>query len=155
MSNIQPITLRDGKPAIDVKDHHLYARDPIFTRFYDELGENDMNAVFEEVQENFWELYAPEISRKFGYGPVYSDGRSGGWLIVTNPPTLEKGTEEISSAQIRENAETWNRFEDAIDELVIGCRAEIASRLAQVIDERNSEATEAHEMACRDIVTVA
>src|ERR1035437_9769574 len=74
-----------AKPAVNVKDHHVYHNDPRFTDF----SEDEFQAAYENCQEAFWESYAPEVSKHYGYGEIYSEGRSGGWLVVENPPDLE------------------------------------------------------------------
>jgi hypothetical protein len=71
-------------PQINVKDRANYYSDPEIAEIYDELGERRVSAIYEGVQEDFWYDVAPDIAGEHGYGPVFSDGRSSGWLYVSD-----------------------------------------------------------------------
>lgn len=81
------IMIRNGVPAIDVKDRYFYTGSDHDGAF-DVLTEGQTRAIYEGLQLTFWEISAPEIAKAFGYGDVYSDGRSGGWLVVEGVPAF-------------------------------------------------------------------
>ena len=69
---------RDVHPAINVKHYRGYQRcpDDIPERVWDRLGES----AWQSCVDRFWES-AEEIARERGYTGVFSEGRSGGWLV--------------------------------------------------------------------------
>jgi hypothetical protein len=70
-------------PQINVKDDRVWWGDPVLGPMIDELGEDKVSAIYEGVQEDFWQDIAPDIAREHGYsGEVYSAGRSDGWLEI-------------------------------------------------------------------------
>lgn len=171
------ITYRGDDPAIEVKDHTLYARDPKFRELSEKLGETRVNHIYEEIQEAFWQCYAPEIAKQYGYGEISADGRSSGWMLVAGADLEpEERCEhcqhlvmEIVNDETRvrcENCEHWQddagylargkwaKFEKAIDALIAGCREQFYQSLRDAIEADDNEVAEAHEMACRDIATV-
>lgn len=54
-------------------------------------GENDQDydalvgTAYERVQSDFWQA-ASEIATQRGLGEITQEGRSGGWLVLTDPP---------------------------------------------------------------------
>lgn len=103
------IILRDGRPAIDVKDHGAYWHDPKLADDLETIGEAEVERIYDGLRENFWEHYAPEIARGHGYGSVYADGRSGGWLVVEGVPDF---WEKIDSRDPISVAEATFQLED-------------------------------------------
>src|ERR1019366_5457602 len=83
------ITLRNGQPAVEVKDHELYAQNWRFNELQQQLGQSVCDAIYESVLEDFWRLFAPEVAKEYGYGEVWAEGRSNGWLTVGEPPILD------------------------------------------------------------------
>lgn len=78
------IEYHNGKLAINVKDHRIYAQDPPFEIY----SQKDLQTAYEDCKEAFWTHYAPKVAEKYGYGKVFSEGRSGGWLVVEKSPRL-------------------------------------------------------------------
>ena len=76
MSNIE---YHEGHLAICVKNRNLYSD-------ICSCSSGELQEAYEQCREAFWEDLAPEISEKYGYGKVYSEGRSEGWLTVEFPP---------------------------------------------------------------------
>lgn len=129
--SLADITLRGGDwgersendpPAINVKVQR-YARDGAahgdpWGVIAEDFGtteaaaEKALGLAFEHAQAEFWEELAPELWRERlapafeGAGCVESDGRSGGWLIVTGLPPVGEWTSEQINA--------WGVFEESI-----------------------------------------
>lgn len=78
------LSIRDGMPAVCVKDHTAWAHDSRTADLIAELGEEIAATIYEDVQRDFWEVVAPAIADDHDYDPhkVYSAGRSGGWLTI-------------------------------------------------------------------------
>lgn len=81
------VRIIDNQPQINVKDHTAYWGIEPYRSLLAELG-SDAEHIFEQVYEDaradFWQDVAPEISEQHGYSrEVYSEGRSGGWLVPT------------------------------------------------------------------------
>lgn len=108
------------RPAVNVKDQTLWAQDPRTARFYDELSEGVISAIYEGVCEDFWSTHAQEISEGYGFGQAFSEGRSSGWLVVENPPDVEHATGRAY----------WLNFADDIAECVKGMGEEFVRQLA-------------------------
>jgi hypothetical protein len=94
---------RDGygpaRPAINVKDRHsgmdfVIALERLVGNAAVVLGESvncrypdDLRDIaYERVVSDFWQA-AQEIATQRGLGTIYSEGRSGGWLVIDNDPT--------------------------------------------------------------------
>ena len=156
------ITLRNGKPAIEVKDRTPYHARPGFTELYDAVGERIADEEYENLVWAFWNLYAPEIAEEYGYGAVYSEGRSDGWLVVENPPNLDLAGENPDADGYHDNyvdeaneaAKAWEAFEAQIHALMDNLSETYPARLQERLQELADEAAEAQEMAARGIVTV-
>jgi hypothetical protein len=147
------ITFRDGKPAIDVKDRGTYYQESGEVKaLIDALPEKAVQAVYERAQSAFWDSYAPNAADAHGYGGVYSEGRSGGWLMVDNPPVLDPAElDDCEPAEAQERASVntagWEDFEREIEAEIEECRA--------LFYEGLSEALAEHETAERRIKAVA
>jgi hypothetical protein len=84
------INTRNGRMAIDVKDHDgSYSAD---LRKHggpeDEYGRDHVDRLYEEERELWWH-HADEISGDHNFPRVYSEGRSGGWCVI-------EGTQELA-----------------------------------------------------------
>lgn len=158
------VTYHDGQPAVNVKDRHNYANDPKFAPFYESLGEVVVEWIYDGVQSDFWDHYAPEIAREFGYGDVYSAGRSSGWLVVEKAPELEDeddpgcevcehvlltelpGGEQrcddcghIQESPLQKARARWAEFEQRIEQEMNYCRDQLLERLVEAVEEKNAE----------------
>lgn len=77
------VGMREGKPAVCVKDRVLWAHDDRTRDLIAELAAPVVDAIYEGVNEDFWRDVAPDVAREHGYGgEVFSAGHSGGWLIL-------------------------------------------------------------------------
>lgn len=76
--------IRDGNPAVCVKDRTLWARRPEVREYMDDLGDAQVDAIYEGIVSTFWEHWAPIVAQNHNidWENVYQDGRSGGWLVV-------------------------------------------------------------------------
>ena len=148
------ITLRNGKPAIEVKDRTPYHARPGFTELYDAVGERIADEEYENLVWAFWNLYAPEIAEEYGYGAVYSEGRSDGWLVVEVPPVFEDYAFDALTDYEGAEVERWEAFEAQIHALMDNLSETYPARLQERLQELADEAAEAQEMAARGIVTV-
>lgn len=81
------IAVRDGRPAVNVKDRNLWARDPRTVAAITELGEARTQSIYEDVQTDFWNIAEGTARESYGYR-IYQDGRSGGWLVVSDGVTF-------------------------------------------------------------------
>lgn len=68
----EAITLREGHAAINVKVYNL--------RTPDGISEQDAERAYEHTVEQFWND-ATQAAHERGYCGVFSEGRSGGWLV--------------------------------------------------------------------------
>lgn len=102
-------------PAVNVKDDTLWARDLRTARYIADLSTSIAEAIYEDVREDFWTIHAPELARTFGYGRVYSEGRSGGWLVVETPPDLDACNPCYGSEGQCPACTRWFEFVDAIE----------------------------------------
>lgn len=85
------LTVRDGNPAVEIKDRTLWARDPRTAEMIAALDEAAVEACYTMAQSTFWEVHVPETAQEHGLAPerVFSDGRSGGWLVVHGTTFLD------------------------------------------------------------------
>ena len=149
------ITFRDGKPAIDVKDHRRYRQESAEVKaLIDALPAERVQAIYEGLQSDFWTFSAPERAEERGYGGVYSEGRSSGWLLVDKPPVLDlekqglDGTDlDTEEEQLQVNRAGWEGFEREIEQEIEDYRA--------VFEEMLSGALTEHQAANRRIKIVA
>jgi hypothetical protein len=80
------VSFREGKPAVNVKDPVLWAHHPIVGPIIEELGDERVEAIYQGTVEDFWNVWAQSIANDFGYGEIWSEGRSGGWLTTDHAP---------------------------------------------------------------------
>lgn len=124
------IIFRDGKPVICVKDNHIYAHDPIFKPFYESIPERRWEIVYEQMQETFW-IEVNDIAQSYGYGNVYSEGRSNGWLAVENPPDVAKFGLDPS---VTRAGKRWIRFTQDVEDLMDSLRSRMAEELREIVE---------------------
>lgn len=137
------ITFRDGKPAIDVKDRQtIHQARAELKALVEALPENVVQATYEGVQERFWREFAPEAAERHGYGDVYSEGRSSGWLLVDKPPVLDLAAQDLDGTdldteeeRLQVNRAGWEDFEREIDQEMEGCRSIFADELREALAE--------------------
>lgn len=125
MSNIE---YHEGHLAICAKDRNTISlhRHP----FCDHTN-IVINMAYQQCKETFWEDLAPKISEKYGYGKVYSEGRSGGWLTVEFPP------DELINMQKYPQVRTkWEMFVEEIRAEMEYCCNE---RLIEILGEISAE----------------
>jgi hypothetical protein len=82
---------RNVLPAVNVKYYgpSLHAKVQDTFKCSQEIAEQALGYVWESACEQFWreaKSYVPEI---LGRGEVWSEGRSGGWLVVSGLPDIE------------------------------------------------------------------
>ncbi len=115
---------RESHAAINVK---VYG--PISV---DEGYEDMAEAAWESCRERFWED-ANEQARARGYGGVYSEGRSGGWLVPYhswyNGPDLNKRRQSSYYPDIDEIGERsrFRAFQREIEVFVQSVPMEVAA----------------------------
>ncbi len=138
----KPITFRNGKPALNVKDIKLYQQENAEVKaLIDALDKRDVQACYERALETFWQLDAPACAKAYGYGDVYSEGRSNGWLMVEKPPTLdaEEAEElELSAAALRSNLTRWAMFGEDIETTIWSSREHFHALLKDALSERQA-----------------
>ena len=100
-------------PAINVKVYHYPSACKIADHFNcsEEQAEQAGQFAFDSAQYLFWQEDAPELAENilapyFGKVTVYSEGRSGGWLVV-------KGVGDVADWDAIALAK-WRKFERAI-----------------------------------------
>lgn len=86
MKHVKP-AVRNGHPAIDVKDHALWAQRAETREAYAELAEDRIEALYEQAREQFW-ADAGDLASEAGFD-WHQDGRSGGWLVISGTTFLE------------------------------------------------------------------
>jgi hypothetical protein len=125
------IEYHNGKLAINVKDHHLYAQDDRFSEYSQQV----LTMAYGDCQEAFWSRFAPYSAEKFGYGKVFAEGRSGGWLIVENEPSGDEL--EFTPKEFRELIDKWEDFQAEILAAMDYCCNE---RLFEILIEMSESA---------------
>jgi hypothetical protein len=135
------ITFRGGYPAVNVKDEETYhSANEKMKALIDALPNEIGQARYESVREDFWSNVAPALAEEAGYGEVYSEGRSDGWLMVEKPPNLDP-----DEPGFRQRSAEWLRFEDEIGLAILSLREDFHERLEEALTE--------HEATQRRIAT--
>jgi hypothetical protein len=116
--------------AVNVKDQTLWAQDPRTAKFYDELSEGVISAIYEGICEDFWSTHAQEISEGYGFGQVFSEGRSSGWLVVENTPDLSMCDPCYGDTGRCTDCELWLAFVADIEACIKGMGEEFIRQLA-------------------------
>lgn len=107
-----------SRPAVNVKVYHFDHQLKVVDHFKcsEEVAEQALNFVFTFAQERFWEDAPEWASEIFGsHVKVYSEGRSGGWLVVHNLPPIEEWNAIMVSK--------WARFEKMVKSEIEYCTA--------------------------------
>lgn len=145
---------QEAKPAVDVKDHGvLYARTEPYASLIEEVGEDVANALYERAREGFW-MDADVLADEYGYGEAYSEGRSGGWLVVSEPPVINTDGYGQVCASALPRAHRWEQFTQAIESAIDEARAYYVGLMREHLAAEQFERSESAQMAARDIVTV-
>ena len=81
-------------PAVNVKNRNHVDADVVVHEFgcSQATAEKALEWAWESACEVFWSMDAPQIvEESFGeYAKFHSEGRSSGWLVVTNLPPIEE-----------------------------------------------------------------
>lgn len=153
------VTMRDGVPVVNVRDFHVYGQDPEYAKFYEGLSETVIEVEYQAHVEGFWRIDAPTIVKDYGYGEVLAQGRSDGWLAVTDPPDLsacdpcygvEKGEKcadvlrwENFVAEIEQAIDAQRRgFRRGLETALTGSQAPTVATVAVSMTPENERAIE-------------
>lgn len=147
------ITYHNGEPAVNVRDHHLYARDPQYADSIAQLTDGEWQAIYDDTTWWFWHIAAQDIATDYAYGDIYSDGRSDGWLHVQHIPDLDLLGDEPDDADA--NAVTqWLAFAQRIEQLIDDSRDDLLQALTARVAANQLDADETAAWAVRDVITV-
>jgi hypothetical protein len=99
---------RNSLPAINVKAYDFPSSWKVAEHFKcsEEIAQQALTYAFEHAQEMFWEQASEDIDGYFpGHGgcEVFSEGRSGGWLVVKGLPDISEWDAILVSR--------WGKFE--------------------------------------------
>jgi len=118
------------RPAINVKCYNFPSVDKIAAHYGKDEGDADvlrvMEWLFESEQEAFWEMAKYDAIEAFGHVKVYSEGRSGGWLVV-------EGLKDFDDWDAIDLSK-WRKFERWIKGAVPTDNADWLSSLVDTID---------------------
>lgn len=131
--------------AVNVKDYSTY-----FDVNRGALSEDDVEAIYNDVLEAFWDL-AQDIAREHGFRGVYSEGRMGGWAQPYPQPCTDDMYESEIAAWVRNR---FRPFERALLALVDDCRQAFLVRLAFEVDRADREPVERAHWEARDVQTI-
>lgn len=83
--------MRTGHPAVNVKVHTTPTTDDVVKRFKcsEAQAQRACEYCFTSMQQSFWENAESMAQEIFPNCKVYSEGRSGGWLVVHELPDVE------------------------------------------------------------------
>ncbi len=115
-------------PAINVKVHNFGGRDAV-DKLMAEYGvteaqaERALEIVFEAHQRDFWDYLAPEAVEEIinpafnGNFDAYSEGRSGGWLVVDGKRHDGRITRHFDGVESWDaiKVSAWGRFVKRIE----------------------------------------
>ena len=86
------VETRSGLPAINIKVYRLAWDSETLEKHFGcapDVADKAAGYAFDSACEQFWENI-PDVAREiFGPCRVYSDGRSGGWLVVHDLPDVD------------------------------------------------------------------
>jgi hypothetical protein len=96
----------DGQPAVNVKSRTFPTIDQVVERFgcSEETAQQALEFAFESHQGSFWESAQEVAQHYFGPCVVYSEGHSGGWLVIA--PKLERGL--VTMRSLLPDVEGWD-----------------------------------------------
>lgn len=135
MSTTTHIERHGGQPAVCVKDRELYAHTAPYAALIAQLPEDAAETIYQGVLADFWQIAGDEASER-GYGGVWSEGRSGGWLIVSNPPDLDACEPCYGeSSELCDVATKWLDFAGQIRAEMMAAREMFAQRLSEAVAE--------------------
>lgn len=118
------VAIRDGLPAVNVKDDNVWTHDRRTTKLIAELDEQIVDMAYNDVQADFWHVVAPGVAEdhKFDPAAIGQDGRSGGWLTLSGTSFLEYVDPYADDLPFVDGA--FGLGEDYDDELATQTRAE-------------------------------
>ena len=124
------------------------------------LTEQEVEWAYEDCQQQFWED-ANELAREHGYKAVYSEGRSGGWLVIDPQPRMDDMWEHEQEEWIAEFAKFIEAAKSLRDDCITSApdwiaevRDEKIERLKQEEEARLKEAAERQYWIEREVMTV-
>jgi hypothetical protein len=146
-------------PAINIKCHRFISIESVMERFKccRETAEKASRYAWESAIEQFWEE-APDIAKRYlksSYDNVYSEGRSGGWLVVHGMAPVDSwdGPKVIRwgnfAKAIRCLADYLSSSEWVFDTI----EANEWAQADALLDDPESEAEEVKDWANRDTMT--
>ena len=122
--------------AINVKDYPRH----IYNQLSQEYSQSEIYIAYKDCKESFWTHYAPNLAEKYGYGKVFSEGRSDGWLVVENEPRVKMtlALPGEGTSNIIKNKKDWEDFSrEILAEMEYCCTV----RLKEVLEEIRVENT--------------
>lgn len=123
------VTIRDGVPALNVKDETLYAHTEPYAELLAAIPDNVTETLYVYAQEDFW-TDAHNVALDYGYGGAYAEGRSAGWLVVADPPDLAgERVDTYSPKDLRADAARWLDFAGEIERLMDYHRGQFLEQL--------------------------
>lgn len=153
MSTTTPVlSIREGRPVIEVRDHNLWAHDARTAHFYTELGHDVVSHIYDGTCEDFWQHYAPAVAQEHGFGDVISYGHSAGWLGITSatwwldyvtdyrwtvPPASSTADNDTRAeyTEMRTQRDRFVAFAHDIAALVVAMEDVFVERLTEELDE--------------------
>jgi hypothetical protein len=151
------VNVKDGAPAVEVKDYFAYHNAPDFRAAYETIGEARAGALYECAQEDFWRD-AERLAEERGFNSIGQAGHSGGWLWVegtrfldyivvlpelTIPPADETADDETRTEYASMIAERDRFFAFALDITEMVTRAQNGYREAVIKAARTGELVDA------------
>jgi len=102
--------MQSGHPAVNVKVRQTPTTDDVVERFKcsESQAKRACEYCFDSMQQAFWENVESLAQEIFPHCKVYSEGRSGGWLVVHGLPEVETW-DAVMLAK-------WRRFEKLVQE---------------------------------------
>lgn len=143
---------REAQPAVNVKDRVSYAHVEPYASLIQQVGEDVANALYENAQAQFWSD-ADYLAKEYGYGEVFAEGRSGGWLVVSEPPVINMDGAQICASALP-RARRWAQFASDVEGAIDSARSYYVELMREHLAAEEFERSESAEMAARDIVTI-
>jgi len=148
------LTYHEGQLAVNVKDlGHYWYSDPRFAKLDRDIITDDVaQMLYDQMAADFWNFDAGQIAEEYGYGKVYSEGRSGGWLIVENAPELDACDpcygDDPTNGQCAD-CQRWLEFAERIRELVDGAPDVYIELLTEYLEDAQAEQNHRRQYSTR------
>lgn len=106
--------MQSGHPAVNVKVYRTPTTDDVVERFKcsEAQAQRACEYCFNSMQQIFWEEIEPMAQEIFPHVKVYSEGRSGGWLVVHGLPEVETWDAVMLGK--------WRKFENMVKVTIKG-----------------------------------